>query len=186
MHKFTSYNKDLHNSKKMQRPLPGEYNPYFQRYFDLIPEGDLIDLLRQNGGEAVEFLLSIPQEKENYAYAEGKWNIKEVLNHINDAERIFAYRSLVAARMDGTANLSSFDENDYARNADVSHRDLKDLIEEFRILRESSIFLLCNLKEQQSSFRAQSGLYPFTARAGASFLIGHVIHHLNVLKERYL
>ena len=170
----------------MQRPVTGEYNPYFQRYFDLVPEGDLIELLRQNGGEAVEFFLSIPEGKESFAYAEGKWTIKEVLNHMNDAERIFSYRSLVAARMDGTTNLFSFDENDYARNVDVSHRSLKDLVEEFRILRESSIYLMSNVTDEQAGFRAVNGIYPFTARAGASFLIGHVLHHINVLKERYL
>lgn len=170
----------------MQRPLPGEYNPYFQNYFDLIPEGDLLELLQKNSGEIIEVFLNVAPEKEDYAYAEGKWTIKEMLNHMIDAERIFSYRSLVAARMDATTNLMSFDENHYANNVDVSSRTLKDLIEEFRIVRASSIILMHNLTEEQSKFKARNGDYSFTARAGICFMTGHALHHLKILKERYL
>lgn len=170
----------------MQRPAPGTYNPHFQGYFDLVPEGDLLDLLQRNEGEAVELFLSIPEEKASYAYASGKWTIKEMLNHLIDAERIFAYRSLVAGRMDHRTDLMSFDENEYAAHVDVSGRSLQDLIEEFRIVRRASLFLFSNLTEQQASFMAKNGSYSFTANAGICFLIGHVIHHMNVLKERYL
>lgn len=170
----------------MQRPLTGEYNPYFQNYFDLVPEGDLLELLQQNSGSVVEAFLSVPEDMEDYAYAEGKWTIKEMLNHLIDAERIFSYRSLVAARKDATTDLMSFDENHYADMADVSTRTLKDLIEEFRVVRASSIYLMNNIKEDQSVFKARNGDYSLTARAGLSFMIGHTLHHLNILKERYL
>ncbi len=170
----------------MQRPLPGEYNPFFQNYFDLIPEGDLLELLQQNSGEIIEVFHTVAPEMEDYAYAEGKWTIKEMLNHIIDAERIFGYRSLVAARMDATTNLMSFDENHYADHVDVSSRTLKDLIEEFKTVRASSFFLMSSINDDQSSFKARNGDYNFTARAGISFMIGHTLHHLKVLKERYL
>jgi len=170
----------------MRKPLSGEYNPYFDTYFKLVPDGDLIELLKQNMGETLEFFLSLPPEKEAYRYAPEKWTVKEVLNHINDAERVFAYRSLVAARKDGSTDLMSFDENTYADNADVSHRSLKDLVEEFKVIRESSIYLMINTNPDQSSFKARNGNFNFTADAGICFMIGHVIHHINVLKDRYL
>lgn len=170
----------------MERPQQGEYNPYFQNYFNLIPEGDLLELLQQNTGSVVEAFLAIPEDMEDYAYAPGKWTIKEMLNHITDAERIFGYRSLVAARKDAITNLMSFDENHYADQADVSGRTLRDLIEEFKMVRASSVYLMKNITEDQSLFKARNGDFNFTARSGLSFMIGHSIHHLNVLKERYL
>ena len=170
----------------MDRPLPGEYNPYFQNYFDLVPSGDLLELLQQNGGEVIEAFMAISEKKEDYAYAEGKWTIKEMLNHIIDAERIFSYRSLVAARMDGMTDLMSFNENKYANNVDVSGRTLMDLIEEFKVVRISSVFLMSNITDDQSKFKARNGDHHFTARAGICFLIGHALHHINVLKARYL
>ena len=170
----------------MKRPVPGSYNPYFQGYFNLIPEGELMELLQQNTGEVVEFFLNIPEAKESYAYAPGKWNIKEVLNHINDAERIFAYRSLVAARMDSETDLMSFDENKYAANARVADRSLRDLIDEFKIIRAGSLYLMKHINEEEAVFKAKNGDHYFTAAAGLSFMIGHAIHHLNVLRDRYL
>src|SRR5215510_1965581 len=98
----------------MQRPLPEEYTPGYQKYFDLVPEGEYLSLLRQNLVETVDFFESIPAEKLDYRYAEGKWTIKEILMHMIDTERVFSYRGLSGARGDASPHYR-MDEELYAR-----------------------------------------------------------------------
>src|SRR6476619_6235127 len=111
----------------MRKPDANEYHPDYQKYFDLIPDGDYIDMLEQNTIGAVEFFETIPSEKHAYRYAEGKWTIKEVLMHIIDTERVFAFRALAAARGD-EASVYWMDEELYFFNVDVSNRTIGDLI----------------------------------------------------------
>ena len=179
----------------MKKPAKGEYNPYFERYIGLVPEGDYpegdyIELLKKNSKDTADFFEGIPAAKHDYRYAEGKWSIKEILNHIIDTERVMVYRALVAARGDRTTILHNMDENMYAANADVSGRTLEDLLEEFKALRRSTEKFFENLTEKASSLKANtlSGLahYPITARAVGYVLIGHTSHHINTIKERYL
>src|SRR6188508_1182312 len=105
----------------IDRPEPGEYNPYFQHYLDLVPPGKFATLFPDHTMELIAAIKQIPYEKENFAYANGKWSIKQMLQHLTDTDRIFSYRALVASRGDEKTMLFSMDENQYAANADVSN-----------------------------------------------------------------
>lgn len=171
--------------KLMQRPSPGEYHEDYQEYFDLVANGDYLDLLSQNANEVATFFEEIPAEKHDYRYAEGKWSIKEVLMHVIDTERVFAYRALAGARGDVTPHFR-MDEELYAKNVEVSHRTVQNLMSEFKAVRGSTQELFGNLTDAQSRRSCNIVTHPMTARAIGYFIIGHVQHHLNVIEERYL
>jgi len=170
----------------MQRPSADEYQPNYQKYFDLIASGDYLDLLRQNSTDTPAFFDKLPEEKLDYRYAAGKWTIKDVLMHIIDTERVFAYRGLVAARGDDITVHHRMDEELYASNADVSHRTLESLISEFRAVRSSTEQLFENMTDAQSKRWCNIGTAPMTSRAIAYFIIGHARHHVGVIQEKYL
>lgn len=170
----------------MQKPLPQEHNPYFRRYIDLVKEGNYADLLHNNTTTAVHFFETLPVDKHNYRYAEGKWSIKEVLMHIMDTERVMSYRALAAARGDNKSSLPSMDENNYAANADVTNRTMQDLLEEFKAIRTATAKLFLNMTESQTILLANVAGFPTSARALGYVIIGHVQHHLTITKERYL
>jgi uncharacterized damage-inducible protein DinB len=127
----------------------------------------------------------MPAEKINYRYAKDKWTVKEVLQHMLDTERIFAYRALCIARKDST-HLPGFEENDYAANSKVSKRDWKEMIREFKAVRRSTEILFRSFDKQQlDATGTASGKSVYVL--GIGFIIaGHINHHVNVLKERYL
>ena len=170
----------------MQKPSPDEYASSYQKYFDLVLEGDYLSLLRQNSIDTIDLFENIPNEKLDYKYAAEKWTIKEVLMHVVDTERVFSYRGLVAARGDTATPLYRMDEELYAKNVDVSHRSLQSLISEFKAVRASTEQLFENLTDAQSRLRCNIVTHPMTARAIGYFIIGHVQHHLNIIEERYL
>ena len=169
----------------MQRPLSGEYAIGYQKYFDLVSEGDYLTLLRQNSIRTINAFENIPREKLDYRYAEDKWTVKEVLMHIIDTERVFSYRGLAAARGD-TSPHYRMDEELYAGNVDVSLRTLESLISEFKAVRASTAQLFQSLTDAQGSLRCNIVPHSMTVRAIGYFLIGHIQHHLNIVEERYL
>jgi uncharacterized damage-inducible protein DinB len=169
----------------MQRPDASEYHPDYQKYFDLIPDGDYMELLDRNTIGAVEFFETIPPEKHAWRYAEGKWTIKEVLMHVIDTERVFAYRALAAARGD-TTPVYRMDEELYVGNVDVSNRAIGDLISEFKTVRNATESLFKNMTDEQSKRLCNVVTHPMSARAIGYFIIGHVQHHIGVLRARYL
>ena len=169
----------------MQRPDANEYHPNYQKYFDLIPNGDYMDMLEQNTIETVEFFETIPPQKHDYRYAQRKWTIKEVLMHIIDTERVFAYRALAAARGDA-APVYRMDEELYACNVDVSNRPIGDLISEFKTVRNATEFLFKNMTDEQSKRFCNVVTHPMSARAIGHFIIAHVLHHVAVVRDRYL
>lgn len=170
----------------MQKPASDEYQTSYQKYFDLVAEGNCLDLLRHNSLETIKFFETIPSEKLDYGYAEGKWTIKELLMHIIDTERVFSYRGLVAARGDTTTPHYRMDEELYARNVDVSQRTLESLLSEFKAVRRSTEMVFENMTDAQSQFRCNIVSHPMSARAIGYFMIGHIQHHLNIIEERYL
>lgn len=170
----------------LNRPDPSEYNPYFQHYLDLVPDGDFDSLFKAHTDDLVKVFRSIPAEKEDFAYAEGKWSVKQMLQHITDTDRCFSYRAFVAARKDLKTTLFSMDENQYSLSADVSNRSLSEIADEFEAVRNSFYLLVKNLDEDKSSAKAFVESHPVTARAMAWIAIGHGMHHLAVLRERYI
>lgn len=158
---------------------------WYHNYIKLVPETDLISAFANQDNNLIEFFSNIPASKRGYRYAEGKWTIQEVLQHIIDAERVFTYRALRFARKDSTP-LHGFDENLYAANAKADTRQWDDLMEEFIHTRKSSEFFFCSLDEDQLEANGISSGSPIYVRALGYIVIGHPLHHRNVLKERYL
>lgn len=169
----------------MKKPEKTEYAPYYETYVSLVPETDIVGALRDQSAEFEEVFSAIAEEKGSYAYAEGKWTIKEVVGHLNDCERIFAYRALRIGRGDETP-LAGFDQNPYVENGNFNQTMLSDLIEEFRLLRQSSVLFFKNLSSEAWTRIGTASEAEVSARALAYIMVGHVRHHTNILKERYL
>ena len=183
---MASRNQHRELDKFMQKPSADEYHRNYQPYFDLVPAGDYLDLLRHNTTATISFLLELPSEKHDYKYADDKWTPKQIVMHLIDTERVFAYRGLVAARGDTITVPHRMDEQLYASNVDVSGRSLESLIAEFSAVRKATEALFENLTDGESKRYCNIGTHPMTARAIAWFIIGHVLHHLQVIEERYL
>jgi uncharacterized damage-inducible protein DinB len=170
----------------MQKPLSDEYHQNYQKYFDLVSDGDCLDLLRQNSTETIRFFEAMPGEKHDYRYAADKWTVKQVLMHMIDTERVFSYRAFVTARGDTAAPHYRMDEALYARNVDVSQRSLQSLISEFKAVRSATEALVENLTDAQSKALCNVVSHPMSVRAINYFMIGHIQHHRDVIDERYL
>lgn len=169
----------------MNKPQPSEHKPYFEKYIALVPDGNFMQVYRKNSLEVAAFFEGVEASKHNYRYADSKWTVKEVLMHIIDTERVMAFRVLVAARGDNETPLKSVDEDLYAKNVDVTNRSMSSLVDEFLVVRKSTEYLFENITEEQSKFLANGVDHPISARAIGYLLIGHTIHHVNVVKERY-
>jgi len=170
----------------MERPETDEYHANYQKYFDLVPAGEYLELLKRNSANTTTFFEGLPLEKQDYRYAEGKWTVKEVLMHIIDTERVFSCRALAAARGDSETPVYRMDEELYARNVDVTKRSISSLIDEFKAVRNVSLYLFENLSDVESKRWCNVVTHPMTARAIGFFVIGHVEHHLGVIRDRYL
>jgi uncharacterized damage-inducible protein DinB len=168
----------------MNPPLSNEHNNYFQRYINLCEDTEFYDQYDKNTNNLVGFLESLPVEKHQFAYAQGKWTILQLFRHVIDCERVFGYRALVAARGDSSL-LPSFDEDDYANAVAGETTSMENMLKEFTLIRQSNRFLFENMSEEQSCFTANVNGEPLSARAIAFIIIGHVNHHLTVLRERY-
>lgn len=169
----------------MKRPENTEYSDWYAGYVGLVQETDVISALENQINEMKDFFSEISDEKALYAYAEDKWTIKELLGHINDGERVFAYRALRFSRKDESA-LNGFDENPYVENSNFNERKLADLLEEFVLLRKANLFIFKNLKESDWDNFGIASEAKVTVRALAYIMIGHARHHVKILKERYL
>lgn len=178
--------------RKIGKPRRAEYPEYSQVYMNLLKDDLLIlDHLYENFFKIKEFIYSLPGEKLIYQYAENKWTIKEILVHLIDDERIFAYRALRYARNDSTA-LHGFEQDDYARISNAGRRSLDRIFEEYWAVRYSTILLFQNLPE--SSFMRSGGVLDDhgniinirTVRAVAYHIAGHELRHMKIIKERYL
>jgi len=163
----------------------GVYPDYFYNYIKLVENENLGDALKNQIPEIQSFFSSIDEEKRDYKYAEGKWTIKEVLQHIIDTERIFAYRALAFARKD-VNTLPSFDENSYAKNSNADKRNWNELTEELMAVRKTTDFLFNSFSEEQLNTVGKASSYEMSVKALGYTIAGHLAHHVNVLKERYL
>ena len=167
------------------RPGKDEYAPYYERYTSLVPEGDVVETLERQLGETLALLGSVDEERAGSRYEPGKWSVKEVVGHMIDAERIFAYRALTFARGDRTA-LPGFEQDDYIGTGAFDARTLRDLAEEFEHVRRSTIKLFGSLSEEAWLRRGTASDSEVSVRALAHIIAGHEAHHVNILRARYL
>ncbi|MEM9930035.1 MAG: DinB family protein [Bacteroidota bacterium] len=163
---------------------PTEYHEYYANYVNHVGDLSLWSALDESAAQLLEYLTHVSDDRADYAYAEGKWTIKQCLQHIIDVERIFAYRALRIGRSDATP-LPGFDQDEYADVADVSERQFSDMIEEFRLLRATTIALFKSFKTDDFPKAGTMSGGPASVRALGFIICGHVYHHAKLYRERY-
>ena len=169
---------------KIDRPAPSEYHPAFERYVSRVSEIDALPALERQPAEMRALLGGLSEERAGFRYAPGKWSIREVLGHVTDAERVFGYRALCVARGDATP-LPGFEENDYAANAGHDRYALREILDEFELLRRANVSMLAHLDGGAVLSVGSANGSPVSARALAYIMVGHVRHHLAVLASKY-
>ena len=169
----------------MSRPDLSRVPGHFHLYINQVDETELMDGMKKQSSSFPQFLESIPAEKREYRYADGKWTVKEMLQHMVDAERIFSYRALCFARKDPTS-LPSFDENAYADNSKADKRNWDDLLDEFKTVRRSTEIMFGSFDNEQLETSGMANNNSVYVLAIGFIIVGHVNHHLKVIKERYL
>ncbi|WP_074406422.1 DinB family protein [Aquimarina megaterium] len=163
----------------------GEFNPYYETYIAKAESPDIVKGLESGQKEFVDFVQSIPEEKLTHAYAEDKWTVAEVLQHVIDGERIFAYRALRFARNDKTP-IMGFEQDDYVPYSNANNYSKEELISDFQSARTNSISLFKSFTGEMLTRIGEASGSPMSSRAAGYILIGHQKHHFEVIKERYL
>lgn len=169
----------------MSQPTINDYAPYYHNYVMSVQEDDLKTAFLNQSSTMELFLNSIPEAKADYAYAEGKWTVKQLLLHMIDTERIFAHRALWFARQ-SPVPLSGFDENEFAAIADVNNRTLQSLVEEMIAVRRSTVSLFHSFSEKELNTAGTANNHSITVNALGFVTLGHFLHHKRILEERYL
>lgn len=162
-----------------------EYNSYYKLYIDKVGELDLVEGLKQNGDAVILFLESLSEEKYDFAYTEGKWTIKELIQHVIDTERVFTYRALSFSRKESIA-LPGYDENEYALTSDANKRSKQSLLKEYKVLRLATVALFESFTGDMLRQIGHASNSDISVRALGFILIGHENHHCQIIKERYL
>lgn len=168
-----------------KRPETSEYPPYTEGYISRVPDGDIVATLGKQLEETLVLIQGIPEARGDFRYAEGKWSIKELIGHVIDSERVFAYRALRFGRGDATP-LTGFEQDDFVRGADFNKRSLNDLADEYEHVRRATISLLANLDESAWDRRGAANNNEVSVRALAFIIAGHERHHADILRTRYL
>ena len=166
------------------RPQPGEYNPFYDRYISLVESDDILAALDQQAPQTIALLKSA-SAKADFRYAPGKWTVKEVVGHVNDAERIMTYRALRIARGDKTP-IEGFEQDDYIRDSNFAQRTLRDLIDEFAAIRQATLSLFRSLDVEAAARLGIANKNDISTRALAFIIAGHELHHRRILAEKYL
>lgn len=167
------------------RPETDEYAPYYGKYIALVPDGDIAATLAAQLEDTLALLRSISEAQGSYAYAPGKWSIRELLGHLIDTERVFAYRALCIGRNDKTP-LPGFEQDDYVANTDFNARTLGSLIDEFAAVRQANLQLFKHFTDAEWQRRGTASEKEVSTRALAYIVAGHELYHRDILKTRYL
>lgn len=168
----------------MARPDRSEYVDYYHLYVSRVPDGDILKTLLAQRDEFVSRLQSIPEDRGDYRYAEGKWTVKELIGHLLDTERVLGFRALAFARGDRTP-LPGFAQDDYVAGGNFADRAIADLAAEFESMRTSHLVLFRSFDDEIWLRRGTASGYEFTTRAVAWIMAGHLMHHEAVLLDRY-
>jgi hypothetical protein len=166
------------------RPEASEHSPYFGRYISLVSDADILTLLETQAKETSALLRGLSEKDGGFRYAPDKWTVREVVGHINDTERVFAYRAMRMARADKTP-LAGFEQDDYVREGGFEKRTLSDLREEFEVIRQSSLYLFRGLEEAAWTRQGTANNGTLSVRALAYMCAGHELHHRRILLEKY-
>ncbi len=162
-----------------------DFQKYIQRYLDLIPSNDWLLELEISGRNVIELYSTFSEEQADFSYADGKWSLKVLLQHLIDAERIFVYRALRFSRNDQT-ELAGWDEEQYAQNYLLTEKSLEKLLEEFKHLRKSTVLFFTDLDRNLLLEKGIANKNELSVETIGQLIVGHTIHHINIIKERYL
>lgn len=168
----------------MNRPNSNELAAYYAKYIELVPEGNILEILQKQIDEMKETLYMVDEEKSKYRYAENKWSIREVIGHLLDGDRIFAYRALRFSRNDKT-EIAGFDQNNYVPNSNHHNIPLKTIVEEFELVRKANILLFSSFTDEMWLRSGIANKNNVSVRAIVYIMAGHCKHHLNVIREKY-
>jgi uncharacterized damage-inducible protein DinB len=172
--------------KIIDKPEAGEYSPYAASYISLLPnDGLVLKHLKENLKATGDFILSLSEEKLDFRYSEGKWTIKEILVHLSDDERIYAYRALRFARNDPT-ELPGFEQDRFAFYSGANSRGIRDILKEFATVRKATISLFKSLDDEALMRTGVADGNSVSVRALAYHIAGHELRHVRIIKERYL
>ncbi|HKL19435.1 MAG TPA: DinB family protein [Halalkalibaculum sp.] len=166
------------------RPQPEEYGAFYEGYIEEVGSGDIIDILKDQMHETYTLINSLTAKQSRYRYAEGKWTVKEVIGHLIDSERIFAYRGLCFARNE-TKSQPGYDQDAYVEEGNFKERSLQSLGDEYFSLRNATIILFNSFTEEVLLRKGTANDNTFSVRALAYIIAGHERHHLKVLEDKY-
>jgi uncharacterized damage-inducible protein DinB len=172
-------------SSKIHRPDENEYAPFYAGYIQRVPDGDIFEILAHQSETLRTLLAAFPTQQANFRPGSAEWSVKEVVGHINDTERVFAYRALRISRGDQTP-LAGFEQDDYVRAAHFDDRNLHDLLEEFDLLRRANLLAFTHLSEEASQYQGTASGFTVSVRALLYMMAGHVEHHMESLRQDYL
>ena len=175
----------MHNYPAITKPTSNEYPEWFAEEIERVYYNDLITGLQDSHNQALKLLRQLTEEDLVYRYAPGKWSIKQMWQHVIDVERVLSYRALRYARQDATV-LAGFDENKYAEESNADVRDFNAILFEYAIVRKSTVALFNSFTEEMFMYRGTTGRSSMTVRSVGYLVLGHEIHHVNTIKERYL
>lgn len=171
-------------TSNIARPEPGEYAPYYEKYISLVPGTDILGTLESQRRQMLILLCGRDDKEGNFRYAPDKWSVKELLGHVCDTERIFAYRALRISRADRTP-IEGFEQDDYVRNGPFAHRPIAEQLEDYIAVRRGTLTLFRNLDEQAWIRTGVANKNEVSVRALAYITAGHELHHKRILEEKY-
>jgi hypothetical protein len=169
----------------MKKSDLANFDNYFERYLKYVSEEDVIESLENSLRYSKDFLLNFPKEKLEYRYQPGKWTVKEILGHLIDSERIFCYRALTLSR-NNRIELPGYDQDEYIKYSNANIRNIDDLLEDLMIARKSNIILFKSFDEEMLARTGVANKKKVSVLLLGFLLSGHLLHHLNIIKERYL
>ena len=169
----------------LPRPDASEHAEYYSLYVELVPDGDVLETLRDQLGATLALLQSVPEDQETYRYAEGKWTIREVVGHLLDTERLFAFRALAIARSDGV-DLPGMDQDEWAEHSNAADRPLGDLAQEWAALRRANVHMFAAMDEATGVRAGRASGLDFSVRSFPWIIAGHELWHRQRLEHDYL
>lgn len=172
-------------SRMISLPEPSEYAPYYGAYIQKVPPGDVLQILEAQLSETLRLMTPLDEQKAEFRYAPGKWSVKEVLGHVSDCERVFAYRALRISRSDPTP-LPGFDQDEYVKQSSFGRRGLDEIAAEFALVRKTTLALFRGCTPEMLLRHGVANGVPVSVRAIVYILAGHERHHIDVIRDRYL
>ena len=172
-------------SPTLPRPGADEFNPYYQKYIDMVPDGDIVATLAREMEATQALLASVPREREEFRYAEGKWSLREVVGHLIDTERLFSFRALWFAR-GAEGEMPGMDQEAWARRSTAGSRPLGELAREWAALRAANVLFLGSLTAEDGARRGVASTFEVSVRALAWMMAGHEVYHRMLMSRDYL